>query len=110
MAFSFDDLKRLRPKLDPVAVSIEGISEPVLLHQFTLNELALLDKQKGDDQEQNVRISVLRFLKGPAAEIGDDDRAALDEIFTAWQLRQIFMAGLKLNGQGPSAVKDAEKN
>lgn len=111
MAWSFEDLKRNRPKLQPVPVPIEGIDEPVLIHQFTLSELESFGETNADeDPEKTLRTNVLRLLKGFGQEITDEDRASLSEIFAGWQLRQIFTAGLKLNGQGPAALREAEKN
>lgn len=111
MALSFDDLKRVRPTLEPVEVPIEGLKDTLLLHQFTLAQLTAIDSEiETDDQEEKLRHSVLRFMKGPDAEIDEDDHVALREMFAGWQLRKIFTVGLKLNGHGPAALREAEKN
>lgn len=112
MAFSFADLKENPPKLPPVEVPIEGFSEPLLIHQFTLSELEKLDDDisEGDDAERRLRTQVVQMLNGPGVPVTDEDRNALSKIFAGWQLRKIFAAGMKLNGLGPEALREAEKN
>ena len=112
MSFTFADLKQNRPKLEPVPVEITGLSEPLLIHQFTMNQMAevLEAKDGSQDEEKVVRNQVLRFLNGADYEPTDEDRDALVNIFAGWQVREIYLKSLKLNGYGPDSLREAEKN
>ena len=112
MAFSFSDLKANRPKLEPVPVDIGGLAEPLLIHQFTMNELSeLTDEAKQEpDDEKRLRIQIVKLLNGPGTDVTDEDCAELSRIFTSWQLREIYQKSLTLNGHGPEALREAEKN
>jgi hypothetical protein len=110
MAISFADLKKNPLKLGPVAVAIEGLPEPLLIYQFTMNQMAEFDAIVGETDEITIRKKVLRFLQGFDVEIPEDDYKSLGQYFTGWQLREIFTQGLTLNGFGPSALGDAKKN
>ena len=112
MSFSFAHLKENKPKLEPVPVDIGGLAEPLLIHQFTMNELAALtDESKlSKDDETRMRVQVVGLLNGPGTEVTEDDCAALSKIFTIWQIREIYQKALKLNGYGPEALREAEKN
>jgi hypothetical protein len=115
----YASLKIQRPTLDPIAVQIEGLKEPLLIHLFTAGEIrqvmgghALLDECKSDDEKNEVaiRIQVLYFLSGINAQI---TRAACDEltdIFTNWQVRDIYKKATTANGYGPASLGDALKN
>lgn len=112
MAFRFSELKANCPKLEPVPVEIGGLQEPLLIHLFTMNELAALtDESKlSADDETRLRVQVVGFLNGPGAEVTEEDCAALSEVFAIWQIREIYQKALRLNGHGPEALREAEKN
>jgi hypothetical protein len=116
MALDLDSLKQKPPVLKPFEVEITGIDEPVIIHAFTMDELAEMMKatEAGEsvegDNEHLIRKKVVGFLRGPGAEITDDDCASLSRIFSSWQLREIYVKAHKLNGFGPEALREAEKN
>lgn len=112
-AKSFDDLLAAGASLKPVPVSIEGLDDQVLIHQFTwdqFRELFESDKPDDDaDQEAHIRTQVLKLLRGPDCEPTAEDCASLGKIFTVAQVREIYNKGLRLNGFGAAALRDAEK-
>jgi hypothetical protein len=111
MAKSFKDLQAYAPSLKPFEVAITGLDEPILIHAFTVTEL---DKtaaaMEGMDDTTAFRTQVVLLLNGSDHEVTDKDREDVARIFSLWQLREIFNKGLKLNGQGPEALREAEKN
>ncbi len=111
MAISFSQLKEKPFILGPVEVQVTGFPEPLLVHQFTMNQMAILmDGQVEEDKELSLRNQVLRFLNGFDYEPNDEDRKLLGELFASWQLREIYNKAVRLNGFGPDALRDAEKN
>jgi hypothetical protein len=119
MALDFAAFKNLRPKLEPVAVQIDGLSEPLFLHVFTMREmqkvmdvhpLALAETNEADKNDTALRVQVLYFLQGINAEITALACDELTDLFTSWQIRDIYKKALQLNGMGPSALGDALKN
>lgn len=112
MAFSLKDLQAARAALPPVPVKMSWMDEPLLIHQFTINDIKAFDSEAADiaDQEHRIRYQIIKLLNGPLAKVTQEDCDSLGEIFTGWQIREIFHKGLKLNGQGPEALREAEKN
>jgi hypothetical protein len=112
MSLTFSHLKQIRPQLEPVPVDIGGLSQPLLVHQFTMSQMAkVLEANDGSkDDEIVVRNQVLKFLNGADYEPTDEDRTALVNIFAGWQVREIYLKSLKLNGYGPDSLREAEKN
>lgn len=109
-AKSYAELKLALVKLQPVAVEITGIESPLLIHQFTMNEIEKIDAEQDENAERHIRKKVLRFLNGMDAEITEQDCTDLGLYFTGWQVREIYTKALKLNGFGPEALREAEKN
>lgn len=110
VAQRYADFKTKKVMLLPVPVSITGIEVPLLIHQFTMSEMEQLEKDRDEDPEVHVRKQVLRFLNGLDVEITKDDCDELGKFFAGWQVREIFTKALKLNGFGPEAMREAEKN
>ncbi len=116
MALDLDALKQKPPVLKPFEVDITGVDEPVIIHAFTMDQLTEMVKvtEAGEpvdgDNEQLVRKKVVGFMRGPGAEITEEDCASLSRIFSSWQLREIYVKAHKLNGFGPEALREAEKN
>jgi hypothetical protein len=112
MAFSFADLLATPPVLPPVPVAIGGLDQPLLIHQFTMDQLAEMsdDKTHDGDSEKKLRVQVVKFLNGHDAVVTDEECAALSKLFASWQVREIYHKAMKLNGYGPEAMREAEKN
>lgn len=111
MALTLDDLINAPRKLKPFEVEITGIDEPVLIHSFTLDEMKAVEKSDdGGDQEVSVLRRVATLMRGPGADVSEADLEAIGRIFTGWQVREIYVKGMKLNGFGPDALREAEKN
>lgn len=106
---TYASLVSSRPPLAPVGVDIEGLSAPLLIHTFNLSDYAKVLDVNGMDDERGLKVKVLRLLGGLDAETGDDAIEKLDNIFSMYQLREIYLKGLKLNGDGPKSLSDAEK-
>lgn len=113
MSLSFDQLVKNPPALKPVPVDIEGLDEQVEIHRFTWDQLSeLLDPEDGEAEvtgEQRIRDQVVRLLKGPGAEVTEEDVANVRRIFTVTQVRDIYQKGLNLNGFGVEAMREAQK-
>jgi hypothetical protein len=108
---SYDQLIQDGVKLEPVPVNITGLSKPLLIHQFTMDQIEEVDeKSKDEDNERALRKHVLFFLRGIDCKPTDDDIKGLSKNFTVWQLREIFTKAMKLNGFGPDSLREAEKN
>jgi hypothetical protein len=111
MATSYAQLKNSPVQLEPAEVSISGIAEPLLIHQFTMNQIKkLMEAGNGEDNEIALRKQVLKFLNGFDCQPSDKDCDELGDIFAGWQLREIYSKALKLNGFGADALRNAEKN
>lgn len=110
MAISYAEFKKNPLVLAPVEVKLSFLDEPILIHQFTMAQMQVIDAENDGDAEKNIRKQVLRFLSGFDVSINDDDINELGELFTGWQVREIYLAAIKLNGYGPSALREAEKN
>ena len=112
-------LRAQRPKLEPVMVSIEGLKEPLLIHLFTAAEIKkvmgghkLIEECESDIEKNDtaIRVQVLYFLGGMSAEISREACDELTEVFTSWQVRDIYKKATTANGYGPTALGDALKN
>jgi hypothetical protein len=111
MGISFAQLKLSPLRLSPVEVPITGLEEPLMIHQFTLAEsLAIDELTQGEDPEVQTLDHVLMFLNGIEYVPNPDDRDALKRMFASWQIREIYSKAMKLNGMGPEALRDAQKN
>lgn len=110
MGATYAEFKRKFVKLEPVEVRIGGLDEPILIHQFTVNDIKKLDEGLGEDVELQLRKKVLRFLNGLDADVSEEACAELGDYFAGWQVREIFTKAIKLNGFGPEALREAEKN
>lgn len=113
MALTLDDIIKSPHlhKLKPFEVAITGIDEPVLIHAFTLDEMREFSQEDDtEDSEQSVFKKVATLMRGPGAVVTEADCEAMSKIFTSWQVREIYYKGMKLNGFGPDALREAEKN
>lgn len=111
MAITFAQLKEKPFVLEPVEVQVGGLPEPLLIHQFTMNQMTeLMEHEEDGDSELLLRNQVLRFLNGFAHVPTEEDREQLGELFASWQLREIYNKAVRLNGYGPEALRDASKN
>ena len=106
----YQDLLAIKPVLEPVDTPIAGLSEPLKLHLFTWDDYAEKVMKDGDDSEKTVMTQVLYFLGGLEADVSDEARQQLKKTFASWQIRDIYQKGMRLNGSGPDAVRDALKN
>lgn len=133
----YASLLQLRPKLKPILVSIVALEQPLLIHLFTSAEIRkitgphpLLDEceTEADKNEMSVRIHTLYFLGGMESVVNPDGkktgidwdadwlasvRKACDElleVFTGWQVRDIYKKAMQANGHGPEALGEALKN
>ncbi len=116
-AISYDQFLQSPAKLKPAPVNVAGLDQPILVHQFTMDEVELLNKKTAlaadateDEKEKSLRKQVLYFLRGLSADPSDDDCQKLSEVFSGWQLRDIYKKAMKLNGFGPDSLREAEKN
>lgn len=116
-AISYDQFLQSPVKLKPAPVQVAGIDQPLLVHQFTMDEIQLLNQKtslENDatefEKENSLRKQVLFFLRGLNADPTDDDCQKLSEVFSGWQLRDIYKKAMKLNGFGPDSLREAEKN
>lgn len=110
-SISYDQLLQSPPKLQPVPVSITGIDHPLLIHQFTMDQAAVVDEKAADvDKELRLSKQVLLFLRGIDYAPTAEDCKRLGSVFSAWQIREIFTKAMKLNGFGPEALREAQKN
>lgn len=111
MARSFKDLQLSAPVLKPFEVDITGLDEKILIHSFTVAELEnVTSSVEGMDETTAYRTQIVQMLNGADYVVTDQDRDDVARIFTIWQQKEIFNKGLKLNGQGPEALREAEKN
>ncbi len=111
MAISYAQIKSAPVLLEPAEVQITGLPEPLLIYQFTMNQIKkLMEAGGGEDNEIALRKQVLKFLNGFDYEPTDEDCEELGDIFAGWQLREIYSKALKLNGFGADALRNAEKN
>lgn len=111
MALTLDDLIAKPPVFKPQEVNITGIDEPLLIHVFTMDQMAKISEvAQSDDEEQKLRMQVIYFLRGMDADPSPEDCAKLSEIFTGFQVREIYTKAFRLNGFGPEALREAEKN
>lgn len=108
---TYSNLVANRPQLAPVPVKVEGIEHPIQVHVYTISDYRqLMEKSSvGKDEETVLRIQLLYFLGGLNADVGEAAIAQLDEIFTSWQMRELYRKAITLNGQGPAALEDAAK-
>jgi hypothetical protein len=110
-SLSYDQLLQNGVTLPPVPVTITGIDKPLLVHQFTMDQIeAVNEKAKDDDAEKSLRKQVIFFLRGVDCEPTDDDCKKLGGVFSGWQIREIYTKAMKLNGFGPDSLREAEKN
>lgn len=108
---SYDQLLQDGVHLPPVPVQVTGIEKPLLVHQFTMDQIeSVNEKSKDDDAEKSLRKQVIFFLRGAGVEPTDDDCKKLGSVFSAWQMRELYTKAMKLNGFGPEALREAEKN
>ena len=111
MAFTFDDLVAEPPVFKPVEVPITGLEQPLLIHVFTMDQMAKIVEQVDcEDAEEKLRMQVVYFLRGAAEVPTPEDCAKLSGIFAGFQVREIYTKALRLNGFGPEAMREAEKN
>ena len=110
-SISYDQYLQNGAKLEPVPVEITGVPQPLLIHQFTMDQIETLnEKSKDDDPEKSLRKQVLFFMRGIDSEPSDDDWKRLGSVFTGWQIREVYTKAMKLNGFGPESLREAEKN
>jgi hypothetical protein len=105
----YKDLLLNKPVLEPVETSIIGLAEPLHIHLFTMDDYEKVTTG-GSDVEQNVIRQVLFLLGGLEADVSEEACKALGKTFAAWQIRDIYQKGLRLNGFGPEAAREALKN
>lgn len=111
MAINYSELKKNPIVLPMVEVAIDGLPDAVLVHQFTINQMKKVNAARTDEMsEDEFRNQILMFFRGSEFEPSQDDRDALSDQFSAYQLRDIYVKAMRLNGLGPSALRDAEKN
>lgn len=111
MALTLDDLIARPQVLKPAEVEISGLDEKLLIHVFTMDQVSeLIESIEDEDPEQKLRKQVVMFLRGVDARPSAEDCAALSKIFTGFQLREIYTKAFRLNGFGPDALREAEKN
>lgn len=113
MALSFAALKKGSLKLDPVAVDISGLEEPLLIHQFSAAQMdeVMAGEVVGEADLEAIQLTrLMKFLNGFEYALADGDREVLLDNFASWQIREIYQKALKLNGFGPDALREAEKN
>ena len=114
MGLTFAQLKSGPVNFPPVPVPVSGFCEPILIHQFSINQMKNIlsaDKENPDvDEEYRVRNQLLKFLNGYEYEPTEEDRLALLDIFSSGQIHEVYSKALKLNGKGPDALREAEKN
>jgi hypothetical protein len=111
MAISFADLIEKPFVLPPVEVDITGLPEALLVHQFTMNQMAeLMEHEEGAEPELVLRNQVLQFLNGFDYSPTEEARSQLGDMFASWQLRELYNKAIRLNGFGPEALRDAQKN
>jgi hypothetical protein len=108
-AVSYSSLLASRPPLAQVPVTIEGIESQLLIHTFTVADYRKVVEAENGDDETGIRIQILRFLGGLNADVSDKAVEGLATVFTPWQIREIYIKAIKINGHGPSALGDAEK-
>lgn len=110
-SISYDQLLQSPPNMQPVPVEITGIEQPILVHQFTMDEIKLLgENAKDDDEEKSLRKQVLIFLRGIQYQPTDEECQKLGSVFAGWQMREIYTKAMRLNGFGPEALREAQKN
>lgn len=113
MALLFADLKKGSLNLKPVEVPISGLLEPLLIHQFSAAQMSVVMAEpdgESVDLEALQLTRLMKFLNGFDYEQADGDREILMDNFASWQIREIYQKALKLNGFGPDALREAEKN
>lgn len=118
MALGFDDLKSLAPKTKALPIDVDGFDEQVLVYQFKWVQFDKLLALEDDETGQSFKKQVICLLKGPACFDADGEITAitkeecdwLSAMFSVSQAREIYQKGLRLNGFGPDAARDAEKN
>jgi hypothetical protein len=108
-AISYSSLLANRPPLPQVPVKIEGLDSELLIHTFTVADYSKVIDVAGMNDEQGLRVQILRFLGGLNADVSPEAVEDLAKVFTPWQMRDVYLKALRLNGQGPSALGDAEK-
>jgi hypothetical protein len=106
---TYSNLVTNRPPLAPVPVKIEGLESPLLIHTFTVADYSAAINTEGMDEEIGLRVQILRFLGGLNADISSESVEQLGSIFTHYQMREIYLKAVRVNGQGPSSLGDAEK-
>ncbi|WP_039913153.1 hypothetical protein [Cellvibrio mixtus] len=113
MSFSFSELKKGSLKLAPVPVDVSGVKEPIIVHQFSAAQMSVvMADHEGESSDAEIVLfnRLLIFLNGFDYVPTEEDRAILVDNFAQWQIRELYSKVLKLNGFGPDALREAEKN
>lgn len=115
MGLKYQNIKGAKQEFPPVDVPIDGLDQPVELHQFSWSDFDRLMQIEDDAEHGAFKKQVLCMLNGKAQldavdAITSEDIQQLGDVFTVRQIREIYSEGLRLNGFGAKAAKDAEKN
>lgn len=115
MGLKYQNVKGTKQVYSPVDVPIDGLDEPVELHRFSWSDFDILMGIKDDADGNGFMKQVICILSGQAQfeavdTITEEDIQQLCDYFTVPQIREIYSHGLRINGYGPLAAKDAEKN
>lgn len=103
----FSELPDLEAVLTPVKSDVEGLSAPIEIHRFSFEDIESIIKS----DEYSLVDKAIIFLTGNLEEkITDEVRKIFQSKFGPPAMVNIIQKGLEINGVGPAAKKQAEKN
>jgi len=93
-------------------VELTGREDKIPVHAFSMNQMDEVMKRKecGNEFVLTVSEQLIKFLNGFDYEIQPGDIRLLGDLFCSWEVRELYDKALKLNGFGPGALREAEKN